>query len=80
MLLFIAFINLVNCFYVKNNSWGNSWLLKFLAPDFRVVPSLFFTAVFKLLNCKFDNLIFNFIVFNHFIYSLQDFYGTYTKF
>ena len=58
MLLFIEFLNLVICFCVKNNSWGNGSLLKFLAPNLSVVPSLLFTAVFNLLNYKFVNLAF----------------------
>ena len=37
---------------------GNSCLLKFLASILNIVPLLFFTAVFNLRNCKFENLAF----------------------
>ena len=58
MLLLTAFLNLVFCLVVSNNSWGKSLLLKFFAPNVKVVPSLFLTASFSLLNCKFVSLTF----------------------
>ena len=75
MLFSILFLNLVICLCVKNNSWGKLSELNVLEFIFNVVPSLSFTAVFNLLNCKFDNLALLFIVFNHFIYTA---YNTFT--
>ena len=54
----ILFLNLVICFCVKNNSWGKLSELNALEFILNVVPSLFFTPVFNLLICKFDNLAF----------------------
>ena len=43
-LLLIAFLNLVFCLVVNNNSCGSSSLLKFLMPSLNVTPSLDLTA------------------------------------
>ena len=45
-LLLIAFLNLVFCLVVNNNSCGTSSLLKFLIPNLNVAPSLDLTAFF----------------------------------
>ena len=47
ILLFIAFLKLVLCLVVNNNSCGSSSLLKFFIPICKVVLSLFLTAFFK---------------------------------
>ena len=51
MLLFIAFLILVACLVVKNNSCGKFCLLKSLEPILCVVPSLLFAAYFNLFTC-----------------------------
>ena len=43
-LLLIAFLNLVFCLVVNNNSCRCSFLLKFLIPNLNVAPSLDLTA------------------------------------
>ena len=43
-LLLIAFLNLVFCLVVNNNSCGSSSLLKLLMPSLNVTPSLDLTA------------------------------------
>ena len=43
-LLLIAFLSLVCCLVVNNNSCGSSSLLKFLIPNLNVAPSLDLTA------------------------------------
>ena len=43
-LLLRAFLNLVFCLVVNNNSGGVSFLLKFLKPNLNVAPSLDLTA------------------------------------
>ena len=57
-LLLRAFLNLVFCLVVNNNSCGCSSLLKFLIPNLHVAPSLDLTAFFNLFNCTFDHLQF----------------------
>ena len=57
-LLLRAFLNLVFCLVVNNNSCGVSFLLNFLMPHLNVVPSLDLTAFFNLFNCTFVNLQF----------------------
>ena len=56
-LLLRAFLNLVFCLVVNNNSCGVSFLLKFLMPHLNVVPSLDLTAfliylIVHLLTCN----------------------------
>ena len=46
-LLLIAFLNLVFCLVVNNNSCGNSSLIKFLVPNFNDTSSLDLTAFFN---------------------------------
>ena len=46
-LLLIAFLNLVFCLVVNNNSCGNSSLIKFLVPNFNGTSSLDLTAFFN---------------------------------
>ena len=41
-----VFLNLVFCIVVNKNSCGNSFLLKFLIPNFNAAPSLDLTAFF----------------------------------
>ena len=53
-LLLIAFLNLVLCLVVNNNSCGGSSLLNFFIPIRKVVLSLFLTTFFNLLSCKFS--------------------------
>ena len=57
-LLLTAFLNLVFCLAVNNNSCGRSSLLKFLIPNLNVAPSLDLTAFLNLFNCTFVNLQF----------------------
>ena len=61
ILLFIAFLNLVLCLVVNNNSCGSSSLLKIFILIRKVVLSLFVTAFFNLLSCKFVNLTFTLV-------------------
>ena len=56
-LLLRAFLNLVFCLVVNNNSCGSSSLLKFLIPNLNVAPSLYLTAfliylIVHLLTCN----------------------------
>ena len=57
-LLLRAFLNLVFCLVVNNNSCGTSSLLKLLLLNLNVNPSLDLTAFFNLCYCKFVNLQF----------------------
>ena len=57
-LLLKAFLNLVFCLVVNNNSCGSLSLLKFLMPNLNVAPSLDLTAFFNLFHCTFVNLQF----------------------
>ena len=50
-LLLRAFLNLVFCLVVNNNSCGRSSLLKFLIPNLNVAPSLDLTVFLNLFNC-----------------------------
>ena len=71
-LLLIAFLNLVFCLVVNNNSFGSSSLLKFLMPNLNVAPSLDLTAFFNLFNCTFVNLQF-IMYYNYLIYFNSSF-------
>ena len=71
-LLLIAFLNLVFCLVVNNNSCGSSSLLKFLMPNLNVAPSLDLTAFFNLFNCTFVNLQF-IMYYNYLIYFNSSF-------
>ena len=51
-----AFLILVVCLAVRNNSCGNSSSGKFFLPIVNSVPVLFFAADFSLFNCVFVNL------------------------
>ena len=57
-LLLIAFLSLVFCLVVNNNSCRSSSLSKFLMPNLNVAPSLDLTAFFNLFNGTFVNLQF----------------------
>ena len=57
-LLLIAFLNLVFCLVLNNNSCGSSSLLKVLMPNLNIAPSLDLTDFFNLFNCTFVNLKF----------------------
>ena len=57
-LLLIAFLNLLFCLVVNNNSSGSSSLLKFLIPNLNVAHSLVLTDFFNLFNCTIVNLQF----------------------
>ena len=61
ILLFIAFLILVIYLLVFNNSCGSSSLLKFFILVRKVAPSLFLTAFFNLLSCKFVSLTFTLV-------------------
>ena len=54
----MAFLSLVFCLVVNNNSCGSSSLLKFLMSNLNVAPSLDLTDFFNLFNCTFVNLQF----------------------
>ena len=54
----MAFLNLVFCLVVNNNSCGSSSLLKFLMSNLNDAPSLDLTAFFNLFNYTFVNLQF----------------------
>ena len=70
-LLLRAFLNLVFCLVVNNNSCGRSFLLKFLIPNINVAPSLDLTAFFNLFNCTFVNLQ-STLLYSTIIYKLQE--------
>ena len=59
--MFIAFLSLVFCLVVNNNSWGRFSLLKFFILIRKVVPSLFLAAFLNLLSCKFVSLTFTLV-------------------
>ena len=56
MLLAKAFLILVVCLVVRNNSCGNSSLSKFFLFNVNVVPVLFFVTDFNLFNHVFHSL------------------------
>ena len=56
ILLANTFLNLVVCFVVRNNSFGNSSSSKFFLFNLNIVPTLFFAADFNLFNCIFVSL------------------------
>ena len=70
-LLLIAFLNLVFCLVLNNNSCRSSSLLKFLIPNINVAPSLDLTAVFNLFNCTFVNLQF-ILLYSTIIYTFYE--------
>ena len=70
-LLLRAFLNLVFCLVVINNSCGYSSLLKFLIPNLNVAHSLDLTAFFNLFNCTFVNLQF-ISLYSTIIYKSQE--------
>ena len=70
-LLLRAFLNLVFCLVVNNNSCGRSSLLKFLIPNLNVAPSLDLTAFLNLFNYTFVNLRFT-SVYSTIIYKFYE--------
>ena len=73
-LLLRAFVNLVFCLVVNNNSCGVSFLLKFLMPNLNVAPSLDLTAFSNLFNCTFVNFQFTSLYLT-IIYKLQELFN-----
>ena len=53
LLLLNAFLIFILCLIVSTNSWGRSFLSKFLKLYFTVVPILFLTSAFSFFNCDF---------------------------
>ena len=78
-LLLTAFLNLVFCLAVNNNSCGRSSLLKFLIPNLNVALSLDLTAYFKLFNCTFANLHF-ILLYSTIIYKSQELFDILEQF
>ena len=58
VLLLKAFLQFVFCLVVNNNSCGKLFPFNIFKPILRVVPVLFFTAVFSFLSWVSDNLTF----------------------
>ena len=56
MLLSKAFLSVVVCLVVRNNSFGNSSSAKSLLLSLNIVPVLLFAADFNLFNYVFVNL------------------------
>ena len=56
VLLAKAFLNLIVCLNVRNNSCGNSSSSKFFLFNLNIVPALSFAADYNLFNCVFVSL------------------------
>ena len=77
-LLLRAFLNLVFCLVVNNNSCGVSSLLKFLIFNLSVAPSLDLTAFFTLFNCTFVNLQ-STLLYSTIIYKSQELFNKFCE-
>ena len=53
-----AFLNLVVCLVLSNNSWGKLFPWNILIFLLKVAPVWFLAALFSLFSCEFDNLTF----------------------
>ena len=72
MLFSNAFLSLVFCRVVYNDSWGKLFPLNILIFILKVTPVWFSTADFSLFNCESDNLTFTLLYSTIYIF-LQNF-------
>ena len=64
-----AFLNLVFCLVVNNNSGGKSFPLNILIFILKIRLCLFLTAVFSLFNCESDSLAFTLLYSTIYIFT-----------
>ena len=77
ILLAKAFLILVVCLVVRNNSCGSFWYSKYFLLHLNMDPALYFAADFSFFNCVFVKFNSQFLIVCH---SLQYCYTSLRKF